>query len=83
MPYGMGYPFGQLGSAVQVLPLPTLPCTPSSLLAAQHKKLKSRWHYIDIAQQQLKCPELKGSLDREHLFSHGLNVIGQGKMALH
>lgn len=55
MSYGMRYPFGQLGSAVLVLSLPSSLYSPSlPLLAGQQEKLKCLWCTVSTAQQQQK-----------------------------
>ena len=45
--YGTGYPFGQLGSAILVLPPPSSLCTSSTSLAVP-------WLYVSTAHQQLE-----------------------------
>lgn len=54
MPRGMGYPFGQLGSAFLVLSSSSSLCTASPLTARHCEKHRSAWLCLSTAQQQLK-----------------------------
>lgn len=54
MLYGIGYLFGQYGSAVQLCPLQT-PCSaPVCQLGKQSEKLRMPWHCVSTSQQQPK-----------------------------
>lgn len=54
--YSMGYPLGQLVSAILILSSPSFLCLPSPSLAGQYEKLKCPWLCTATAQQQLKHP---------------------------